>query len=76
MKEGVISRLCGSCGQPTDRHPYQGLVDGGDGHRYRIRCTPPLQVLHGACEACRWVSEAKVIPEQRPHCGGATSPSC
>jgi hypothetical protein len=42
---------CSGCGKPEE-HPFEGLVQGRDGHTYYVRCKPPLQHIHAVCEAC------------------------
>jgi hypothetical protein len=60
---------CSGCGT-TALHPFEGLVRSiMDGERYYVRCIPPLQSLHGACEACDWHIMQRVIPEYCPRCG-------
>src|SRR5882672_9495135 len=73
--DGTMPDPCGACGQPIENHPFQGHVEGSDANIYHVLCKPPLLVIRGACEACDWQPDAKLIPQRCPKCGGWTSPS-
>jgi hypothetical protein len=62
---------CSGCGKPEE-HPFEGLVQGRDGHTYYVRCKPPLQHIHAVCEACEWRIRYRVIPQYCPQCGKPT----
>jgi hypothetical protein len=63
---------CVGCGK-TEIHPFEGLVRSiMDRDRYYVHCKPPLQLLHGDCEACGWHLMHRVIPAHCPRCGRPT----
>jgi hypothetical protein len=66
-----MADACSGCGN-TEIHPFDGLVRGMDGSLYYVRCKPPLQSIHGACEACEWQIMHRVIPAHCPRCGQPT----
>jgi hypothetical protein len=67
-----MANPCVGCGT-TDIHPFEGLVRSiMDGSMYDGHGKPPLQPLHGECEACEWHIMHQVIPEHCPRCGRPT----
>jgi hypothetical protein len=67
-----MAEPCYECGT-TATHPFEGLVRSIiDGERYYVRCIPPLQSLHGECEACDWHLIHRVRPAHCPRCGRPT----
>jgi hypothetical protein len=71
MKESAMADLGCGCGK-MERHPFHGLIRGMDGTLYYVHCKPPLQSLHGECEACDWHLMHRVIPAHCPRCGRPT----
>jgi hypothetical protein len=67
-----MAALCFSCAQPSEVHPFEGLVEDWDASIYYVRCNPPIQYIRGICEVCDWKKINRVIPRHCPQCGAPT----